>query len=78
MQVAFTGQVFQNNAFGPSITEVFGLAFAAIVLILTFGSLLAAGMPLISAIVGVLLSVAGPHVQRELHRPSPARASPSR
>jgi RND superfamily putative drug exporter len=59
LQVAFTGQVFQNNAFGPSITEVFGLAFAALVLILTFGSLLAAGMPLISAIVGVLLSVAG-------------------
>src|SRR4051812_49421843 len=45
MQVAFTGQVFQNTAFGPSITEVFGLAFAAIVLIVTFGSLLAAGMP---------------------------------
>ncbi len=59
MQVAFTGQVFQNTAFGPSITEVFGLAFAAIVLIVTFGSLLAAGMPLISAIIGVLLSVAG-------------------
>lgn len=59
MQVAFTGQVFQNTAFGPSITEVFGLAFAALVLVLTFGSLLAAGMPLISAIVGVLLSVAG-------------------
>src|ERR1700712_44412 len=59
MTVAFTGQVFQNNAFGPSITEVFGLAFAAIVLIVTFGSLLAAGMPLISAIIGVLLSVAG-------------------
>jgi RND superfamily putative drug exporter len=59
MTVAFTGQVFQDNAFGPSITEVFGLAFAALVLIITFGSLLAAGMPLISAIVGVLLSVAG-------------------
>lgn len=59
MQVAFTGQVFQDTSFGPSVTELFGLAFAAIVLILTFGSLLAAGMPLISAIVGVLLSVAG-------------------
>uniref|UniRef100_UPI0035CAE6EC MMPL family transporter n=1 Tax=uncultured Amnibacterium sp. TaxID=1631851 RepID=UPI0035CAE6EC len=58
MQVAFTGQVFQDNSFGPSITEAFGLVFAAIVLIVTFGSLLAAGMPLISAIVGVLLSVA--------------------
>ncbi|GAA2749287.1 MMPL family transporter [Amnibacterium kyonggiense] len=58
-KVAFTGQVFQQTAFGPSITEVFGLAFAAVVLIVTFGSLLAAGMPLISAIIGVLLSVAG-------------------
>jgi RND superfamily putative drug exporter len=58
MQVAFSGQVFQQTAFGPSITEAFGLAFAALVLIVTFGSLLAAGMPLISAVVGVLLSVA--------------------
>ena len=58
VRVAFTGQVFQQTAFGPSVTEVFGLAFAAIVLIVTFGSLLAAGMPLISAIIGVVLSVA--------------------
>ncbi len=58
LTVAFSGQVFQDTAFGPSVTEAIGLAFAALVLIITFGSLLAAGMPLITAIIGVLLSVA--------------------
>ncbi|MFD1720045.1 MMPL family transporter [Amnibacterium endophyticum] len=58
LTVAFTGQVFQDQSFGPSVTEAIGLAFAALVLVITFGSLLAAGMPLITAIIGVLLSVA--------------------
>src|SRR5690625_577003 len=33
--------------------ELIGIGIAALVLILTFGSLLAAGMPLVTAIVGV-------------------------
>jgi putative drug exporter of the RND superfamily len=53
MTVAFGGQVFQDQSFGVSIVEVFGLIFAAIVLIITFGSLLAAGMPLLTALLGV-------------------------
>ncbi|CAN5279533.1 hypothetical protein BH11ACT2_BH11ACT2_07940 [soil metagenome] len=53
MTVAFGGQVFQDQSFGVSIVEVFGLLFAAIVLIVTFGSLLSAGMPLLTALLGV-------------------------
>jgi len=53
MDVAFGGQVFQDNTFGLTITEVFGLLFAGIVLFVTFGSLLSAGMPLLSALIGV-------------------------
>ncbi len=53
MTVAFGGQVFQDQSFGVSIVEVFGLLFAAIVLIITFGSLLAAGMPPLTALLGV-------------------------
>ena len=59
MTVAYGGQVFANNTFGITVTEVFGLLFAAVVLIVTFGSLIAAGMPLLSAIIGVGIVVGG-------------------
>ena len=59
LQVEFGGQVFQDNTFGITITEVFGVVFAGIVLVITFGSLLAAGMPLLSAIIGVGIVVGG-------------------
>ena len=53
LDVAFGGQVFQDNTFGLTVTEVFGLLFAGVVLFITFGSLLSAGMPLLSALIGV-------------------------
>jgi RND superfamily putative drug exporter len=59
MTVAFGGQVFSDNSFGITITEVFGVIFAGIVLLITFGSLIAAGMPLLSALVGVGIVTGG-------------------
>ncbi len=59
LTVAFGGQVFEDNTFGITITEVFGLLFAAVVLLITFGSLVAAGMPLLSAIIGVAIVIGG-------------------
>jgi RND superfamily putative drug exporter len=59
MDIAFGGQVFQDNTFGITITEVFGVLFAGVVLIVTFGSLAAAGMPLLMALVGVGVAVGG-------------------
>jgi RND superfamily putative drug exporter len=53
LRVEFGGQVFQDNTFGVTVTEAFGVLFAGIVLVVTFGSLLAAGLPLISALLGV-------------------------
>ena len=53
MTTEFGGQVFQDSTFGITITEVFGIVFAGIVLFITFGSLAAAGMPLLSALIGV-------------------------
>ena len=53
MTVEFGGQVFQSNTVGITITEGLGVIFAGVVLIITFGSLLAAGMPLLSALLGV-------------------------
>ncbi|SFB72642.1 putative drug exporter of the RND superfamily [Nocardioides terrae] len=41
------------------LTEFIGLPVAALVLLLTFGSLIAAGLPLLTAIVGVATGLAG-------------------
>ncbi|MEO8850861.1 MAG: MMPL family transporter [Allobranchiibius sp.] len=40
-------------------SELIGVAFAAVVLIITFGSLVAAGMPIISAFAGVAMGTIG-------------------
>ncbi|MEU0300140.1 MMPL family transporter [Streptomyces sp. NPDC006175] len=40
------------------VTEVIGVAIAAVVLVITFGSLIAAGLPLLTALVGVGVGVA--------------------
>ncbi|WPW29414.1 MMPL family transporter [Streptomyces atratus] len=39
------------------ITEVIGVAIAAVVLVITFGSLIAAGLPLLTALIGVGIGV---------------------
>ncbi|MCH5671472.1 MMPL family transporter [Streptomyces gilvus] len=39
-------------------TEIIGIALAAVVLVITFGSLVAAGLPLLTAVVGVGVGVA--------------------
>lgn len=57
LTIAYGGDVFQDTAFGVSWTEALGVAFAALVLIITFGSLLAAGMPLITALIAVGVSM---------------------
>ena len=40
-------------------TEILGVAVAAVVLVITFGSLLAAGLPLLTALVGVGIGMSG-------------------
>ena len=40
-------------------TEILGVAVAAIVLVITFGSLLAAGLPLLTALIGVGIGMTG-------------------
>ena len=59
MTVDFGGQVFQDSTFG--ITDHRGLrrVFAGVVLLITFGSLVSAGMPLLSALVGVGVVIGG-------------------
>jgi RND superfamily putative drug exporter len=57
LEVAFTGRAVQlaEAAHGGS-TEMLGLIAAAVVLLITFGSLVAAGLPLALAVGGLLVS----------------------
>lgn len=57
-QVAVGGQLFSQSLPTLSVTELLGVGIALVVLILTFGSFLAAGMPLLTALLGVGLSMA--------------------
>jgi len=59
LRVEFGGQVFQDDTVGITVTEAFGVVFAGLVLVITFGSLLAAGMPLLSALIGVGIVMGG-------------------
>lgn len=57
--VEFAGQAFQEQSVGVTWVEGLGVAFAGIVLFVAFWSLLAAGMPLITALVGVGITMGG-------------------
>ncbi|MFE9492048.1 MMPL family transporter [Streptomyces sp. NPDC006641] len=51
------GGATQKGGKGSHVAEAIGLAVAAVVLLLTLGSLLAAGLPLVTALVGVAIGV---------------------
>ncbi|MFH9061345.1 MMPL family transporter [Streptomyces coeruleorubidus] len=52
------GTALESNAGPGGTAEVIGVAIAAVVLLVTFGSLAAAGLPLLTALVGVGVSMA--------------------
>ncbi len=56
-QVVVGGQLFAQVNPGIGISEVSGLGIALVVLLFTFGTLVAAGMPIVTAVVGVGASV---------------------
>ena len=58
LRVEFGGDAMQGTP-KTEPTEVIGVLIAAIVLIITFGSLIAAGLPLLTALVGVGIGMAG-------------------
>ncbi|MBB1160139.1 MULTISPECIES: MMPL family transporter [Amycolatopsis] len=57
-QVEYGGDAVQGIP-ATGATEGLGVAVAAVVLIITFGSLLAAGIPLLTALIGVGVGMAG-------------------
>lgn len=56
-QASYGGQLFSQKFPGLTITEALGLVIAIVVLMITLGSFLAAGMPLINALLGVGISM---------------------
>jgi putative drug exporter of the RND superfamily len=58
LTVEFGGNALQG-AVETGIVEVVGIAVAAVVLIITLGSLIAAGLPLLTAAVGVMVGLGG-------------------
>ena len=59
VQVHLGGSIFTNTTVHLSIVEALGVVVALAVLAVTFGSLLAAGMPILTAILGVGVAMAG-------------------
>lgn len=57
-QSSLGGELFSNSLPALSVVELVGVVVALVVLVLTFGSFLAAGMPLITALLGVAISMA--------------------
>ena len=53
MQIEVNGQGMQQMPETGGSAELIGMAVAAVVLIITFGSLIAAGLPLVTALFGV-------------------------
>ncbi|GAB2737333.1 MMPL family transporter [Salinifilum aidingensis] len=55
-QASHGGEMFAQEFPGLSIVEVIGLIVAVVVLVITLGSFVAAGMPLVNALIGVGIS----------------------
>ncbi|GAB4003567.1 MMPL family transporter [Glycomyces albus] len=58
LTVEIGGDALQEIELG-GITELIGIGVALVVLVITFGALLAAGLPIITAVLGVMLTTAG-------------------
>jgi len=59
LTVKYNGNAFSGAGEMDGTSELIGMAVAAIVLLVTFGSLVAAGLPLIAAVIGVGVGLLG-------------------
>ncbi|AZP22559.1 MMPL family transporter [Streptomyces aquilus] len=59
LTVSVGGQAYNSTGVDISAKEVVGVVIALIILVITFGSLLAAGMPVLTAVVGVVIGAGG-------------------
>lgn len=59
LEVGYLGAGVEDAGIIDPTSELIGLAVAAVILVFTFGSLVAAGLPLLTAVVGVAIGVLG-------------------
>ncbi len=59
LAIEANGAGMQNTAPPDATAEAIGIGVALVVLVLTFGSLVAAGLPIITAVIGIALAGAG-------------------
>jgi putative drug exporter of the RND superfamily len=59
LRVDLGGQMFTTTSTPVTATEAIGLGVALVVLVITLGSLVAAGIPLVTAVLGVGITMAG-------------------
>ena len=59
LEVGYLGAGVEDAGIIDPASELIGLAVAAVILVFTFGSLVAAGLPLLTAVVGVAIGVLG-------------------
>ena len=60
VQVAYSGSVYPGWRTTPSETpELVGLLIAFVILLITFGAFVAAGLPILTAIIGVVITLMG-------------------
>ncbi|MDX2358278.1 MMPL family transporter [Dietzia sp. PP-33] len=58
LTIAYSGNAFQMSEIS-AIGEIIGIAVAAVILLITFGSLIAAGLPLLTGVIGVGIGIGG-------------------
>jgi putative drug exporter of the RND superfamily len=73
LRVEFGGSAYGDRE-GDGGTEIVGLLIALVVLVLTFGSLVAAGLPLLTALLGVGVTITGLATVTGLPTTAPAMA----
>ncbi|MGO4614977.1 MMPL family transporter [Nocardia sp. 2YAB30] len=60
LEVEFSGAVYPGfTAEVPETPEIFGIAAAFVILLITFGAVIAAGLPIVTALVGVGIGLTG-------------------
>ena len=81
LTVAVGGDAFAEQATAAGAAEGIGILVALVVLVITFGSLVAAGLPLLTAIIGVGIGILGVTILTgflELSTTTPALATDAR
>ncbi|ATL69269.1 MMPL family transporter [Nocardia terpenica] len=60
LEVEYSGAVYPGSSISiPSTPEIFGVVAAFVILLITFGAVVAAGLPIVTALIGVAIGVTG-------------------